>query len=50
MECHVFCRNRDRLTDGDTAAKFFASVPNLPQVRSLLSDEHFSVEGTLIEA
>ena len=46
----VFCKNRDRLLDGDIAAKFFASVLNLPQVRKLLSNEHFSVDGTLIEA
>jgi transposase len=46
----VFCKNRDRLLDGDIAAKFFASLLNLPQVRKLLSSEHFSVDGTLIEA
>jgi transposase len=46
----VFCKNRDRLLDGDIATKFFASVLNLPQVRKLLSSEHFSVDGTLIEA
>ena len=46
----VFCKNRDRLLDGDIAAKFFASVLNLPHVRKLLSSEHFSVDGTLIEA
>src|SRR6201997_4307312 len=46
----VFCKNRDRLLDGDIAAKFFASVLSLPQVRKLLSSEHFSVDGTLIEA
>ncbi len=46
----VFCKNRDRLLDGDIAAKFFAGVLNLPQVRKLLSSEHFSVDGTLIEA
>lgn len=46
----VFCKNRDRLLDGDIAAKFFAAVLNLPQVRKLLSSEHFSVDGTLIEA
>jgi transposase len=46
----VFCKNRDRLLDGDIAAKFFASVLNLPQVHKLLSSEHFSVDGTLIEA
>jgi transposase len=46
----VFCKNRDRLLDGDIAAKFFTSVLNLPEVRTLLSSEHFSVDGTLIEA
>lgn len=46
----VFCKNRDRLLDGDIAVKFFASVLSLPQVRNLLSSEHFSVDGTLIEA
>ena len=46
----VFCKNRDRLLDGDIAAKFFVAVLNLPQVRGLLSNEHFSVDGTLIEA
>ena len=46
----VFCKNRDRLLDGDIAAKFFASVLHLPQVGKLLSSEHFSVDGTLIEA
>jgi transposase len=46
----VFCKNRDRLLDGDIARKFMASVLNLPQVRKLLSKEHFSVDGTLIEA
>jgi transposase len=46
----VFCKNRDRLLDGDIARKFMTSVLNLPQVRGLLSSEHFSVDGTLIEA
>ena len=46
----TFCKNRDRLLDGDIAAKFFAGVLNLPPVRKLLSAEHFSVDGTLIEA
>src|SRR6266566_3613503 len=46
----VFCKNRDRLLDGDIAAKFLASVLNLPQVHKLLSSEHFSVDGTLVEA
>src|SRR5215210_3969934 len=46
----VFCKNRDRLLNGDIAAKFFAGVLNLPQVKGLLSSDHFSVDGTLIEA
>jgi len=46
----TFCKNRDRLLDGDIAGKFFGAVLNLPQVRKLLSGEHFSVDGTLIEA
>ena len=46
----VFCKNRDRLLDGDIAARFFVAVLNLPHVRKLLSSEHFSVDGTLIEA
>jgi transposase len=46
----VFCKNRDRLLNGDVARKFMISVLNLPEVRLLLSSEHFSVDGTLIEA
>lgn len=40
----VFCKNRDRLLDGDIARKFMTTVLNLSQVRQLLSSEHFSVE------
>jgi transposase len=46
----VFSKNRDRLLDGDIAAAFMAAVLNLPRVKALLSDEHFSVDGTLIQA
>jgi Transposase domain (DUF772) len=46
----VFSKNRDRLLDGDIAAAFMDAVLNLPQVAALLSDEHFSVDGTLIRA
>jgi len=46
----TFSKNRDRLLDGDVAARFMAEVLNQPAVRRLLSDEHFSVDGTLIEA
>jgi transposase len=46
----VFTKNRERLLEGDVAAQFMAAVLGQPQVRALLSDEHFSVDGTLIEA
>ena len=46
----VFTKNRERLLAGDVAAKFLARVLNQPVVKTLLSDEHFSVDGTLIEA
>ncbi len=46
----VFTKNRDRLQTGEVFAKFMSKLLNHPQVRPLLSDEHFSVDGTLIEA
>ena len=46
----VFSKNRDRLLAGDIAAKFLAAVLSQPRVKKLLSTEHFSVDGTLIEA
>lgn len=46
----VFTKNRDRLLDGEIAAKFFAAVLHDAKVKGLLSDEHFSVDGTLVEA
>jgi transposase len=46
----TFSTNRDRLLDGDIAAKFLAAVLAQPRVKRLLSSEHFSVDGTLIEA
>ena len=46
----VFSKNRDRLLEGDIAAAFMSAVLTLPQVTGLLSDEHFSVDGTLIKA
>ena len=45
----MFCKNPDRLLDGDIAAKFFSGILNFPQVSKLLSSEHFSIDGTLIE-
>lgn len=46
----VFGKNRDRLLDGDVARKFLAAVLAQPRVKQHLSTEHFSVDGTLIEA
>ena len=46
----VFTKNRDRLWEGDIAEKFFQEVLTQARVTDLLSDEHFSVDGTLIEA
>src|SRR5712692_1130392 len=45
-----FSKNRDRLLDGEIAAKFLTAVLAQPRVKRLLSSEHFSVDGTLIEA
>jgi transposase len=46
----TFTKNRDRLLDGDVAAKFLSAVLSQTRVKRLLSSEHFSVDGTLIEA
>ena len=46
----VFSKNRDRLLRSDIAEKFFAQVLEQARHQELLSDEHFSVDGTLIEA
>ena len=46
----TFSKNRDRLLDGEVAAKFLAAVLTRPKVKRLLSSQHFSADGTLIEA
>ena len=46
----TFSKNRDRLLEGDIAAKLLSAVLAQPRVKRLLSSEHFSVDGTLIEA
>jgi transposase len=46
----TFSKNRDRLLAGEIAAKFLTAVLAQPRVKRLLSSEHFSVDGTLIEA
>jgi transposase len=46
----VFSKNRERLMNGEVAEKFFAAVLDQAATAGLTSDEHFSVDGTLIEA
>jgi transposase len=46
----TFSKNRERLQKGDIFQRFMAALLNHPKVKPLLSDEHFSVDGTLIEA
>src|SRR6202790_784073 len=46
----VYSKSRDRLLAGDVAEKFFVEVLDQARAADLLSDEHFSVDGTLIEA
>jgi transposase len=46
----VFSKNRDRLLAGEVAEKFFAQILEQARAAKLTSDEHFSVDGTLIEA
>ena len=46
----TFTKNRDRLLEGDMAGKFLAAVLSHDKVKALLSSDHFSVDGTLLEA
>jgi IS5 family transposase len=46
----TFSKNRDRLLEGEIAARFLTAVLAQPRIKRLLSNEHFSVDGTLIEA
>jgi transposase len=46
----TFSKNRDRLLEGDVAAKFMTTVLDQRRVKRLLSADHFSVDGTLVEA
>jgi len=46
----VFTKNRDRLLDGDVAREFLCEVVRQAQEKNLTSDEHFTVDGTLVEA
>ena len=46
----VFTKNRDRLLEADVAREFLAHVVEQARAKSLTSDEHFTVDGTLLEA
>jgi transposase len=46
----VFTKNRDRLLEGAVAGQFFSLIVRQARGKKLLSDEHFTVDGTLIEA
>ena len=46
----TFTKNRDRLLEGDIADAFFAEVVAAIKADGLMSDEHFTVDGTLLEA
>jgi transposase len=46
----VFTKNRDRLLEGDVAREFLGEVVRQAQEKNLTSDEHFTVDGTLVEA
>ena len=46
----VFTKNRDRLLEADVAKEFLAHVVEQARARGLTSDEHFTVDGTLLEA
>jgi transposase len=46
----VFSKNRDRLSRADVASAFFDAVRQQARAAALLSDEHFTVDGTMLEA
>src|SRR5438552_4570576 len=50
LGCDGVHEERQRLLEGDVADAFFAAVLNLARLQDLLSDEHFTVDGTLLEA
>src|SRR5260370_1464302 len=45
----TFSKNRDRLLGGEIAEEFFTAVLDLARAKEILSDEHFTVDGTLVE-
>lgn len=49
-DASTFSKNRDRFLDGDVAQRLLTAIIAQPRVQALMSDEHFSVDGTLIQA
>jgi transposase len=49
-DASTFSKNRERLLAGDVAQRLLAAVVDQPRVKALMSNEHFSVDGTLIQA
>lgn len=49
-DASTFSKNRERFLDGDVAQRLLTAILDQPRVRALMSDEHFSVDGTLIQA
>jgi transposase len=49
-DASTFSKNRDRLLEGDVAQNLLSAIITQPRVRALMSDDHFSVDGTLIQA
>jgi transposase len=49
-DASTFSKNRDRLLEADVAREFLTTLMGLGQVRRLLSSDHFSVDGTMIDA
>jgi len=49
-DASTFSKNRDRLLAGEIATRFFTAVMDSVRVKRLLSNQHFSVDGTLIDA
>lgn len=49
-DASTFSKNRDRLLEGDIAQEFLKAVLDQAREKGLTSDEHFSIDGTLVEA
>ena len=49
-DASTFSKNRNRLLEGDVAQNLLAAIIAQPRVKALMSDDHFSVDGTLIQA